>query len=356
VRQRDDVVDTLRQRLISARHFGTLPPGGKLPSARVVAAELRTDPRVVIAAYQLLEREGLVERRPPSRAFFATPSSTVGQANAGADARARRGQRAASGTRPPGPPAHEHLDDLLVGVLTQALERDVRLMAFADEARRAVETLRLRAACIECNTDQMAWLCRELQEDYGVDAAGVELEAAEALLAALRTGVSEPDGNAVTAGPLLPRELWRADLLVTTPEHAAIAESLAAATGKAFIIVTQRADLQREIDHLLVAGPVYFLGTDARFAAKMQQHFATTARPEHVRPLILGVDALEQMPEGAPAYVMRTVRDRLGGVPSGVHVLSTLRAFSAESRLRLIRFIVRANRRAASAAATVGVE
>lgn len=355
MRQRNDVVDTLRQRLISARHFGTLPPDGRLPSARVVAAELRTDPRVVVAAYQLLEREGLVERRPPSRAFFALASSAAARAHARGESPAAPARGDSTGTRLPSPPAREHLDDLIVGALEQALERDVRLTDFADEARRAVETLRLRAACIECNTDQIVWLCRELQEDYGVDAAGVELAVAETALAALRAGASEAPGDAEASPPALPRELWRADLLVTTPEHAAVVESLAAATGKSFIVASLRRDLQRELDHLLAAGPVYFLGTDERFAAKMRRHFATVARPHHVRPLIFGVDALEQMPDGAAAYVMRTVRDRLGGVPSGVRVLSTLRAFSAETRLRLIRFIVRANRRAAAAAATVAV-
>src|SRR5690606_42155468 len=65
-----DISEALRQQILSALHFRTLGPGRRLPSARRLAAELRADPRVVLAAYRGLEREGLVERRPPSRAFY----------------------------------------------------------------------------------------------------------------------------------------------------------------------------------------------------------------------------------------------------------------------------------------------
>jgi len=43
---------------------GVLGAGDELPSTRVLAAELGLNPMTVSKAYSLLEREGVVERRP----------------------------------------------------------------------------------------------------------------------------------------------------------------------------------------------------------------------------------------------------------------------------------------------------
>lgn len=43
---------------------GVLTPGEELPSTRALAAELGVNPMTVSKAYGLLEREGVVERRP----------------------------------------------------------------------------------------------------------------------------------------------------------------------------------------------------------------------------------------------------------------------------------------------------
>lgn len=43
---------------------GTLRPGDALPSTRALSAQLGVNPMTVSKAYGLLEREGLVERRP----------------------------------------------------------------------------------------------------------------------------------------------------------------------------------------------------------------------------------------------------------------------------------------------------
>jgi len=43
---------------------GVLPPGDELPSTRTLSAELGLNPMTVSKAYGLLEREGVVERRP----------------------------------------------------------------------------------------------------------------------------------------------------------------------------------------------------------------------------------------------------------------------------------------------------
>ena len=53
--------------------------------------------------------------------------------------------------------------------------------------------------CVECNVDQQVWLSRELAEDYGVEAVGVELDIAAAALADLSTDDASPAADASAA-------------------------------------------------------------------------------------------------------------------------------------------------------------
>ena len=296
--RRSDISDTLRQRVLSALHFGTSHPGDRLPSSRTLAAELVVDARVITAAYRQLERDGLVERRPPSRAFFV------------ADSPAMVGARV---------PAAEWLVEVFAG----GLARGVPAPDVPEHARRHLETLRLRAACVECNRDHLVWLCRELQEDYGLVA-------------------SEVDVATLRDADVLPPALRSADLLVTTASHAEQVDPVAERVGKPLVVATVRPDLTREITRLLAGGPVFFVGTDVRFASKLHDLFGE-AHPENVRPVIVGRDEIDAIPDGSPAYVMRTARDLLGGVPAHVRPLSTLRAFSPETQRAILRFIVHAN-------------
>ena len=71
--RRAAIAETLRQRVVAGLHLGTLEPGHRLPSLRVLGAELRTDPRVVMAAYRQLAAEGLVRLRPRSGVFVEAP-------------------------------------------------------------------------------------------------------------------------------------------------------------------------------------------------------------------------------------------------------------------------------------------
>jgi GntR family transcriptional regulator / MocR family aminotransferase len=62
-RRRAEVLGILRQRVFSGLHLGILRHHGQLPSVRQLARELGANPRVILAAYRSLEREGLVELR-----------------------------------------------------------------------------------------------------------------------------------------------------------------------------------------------------------------------------------------------------------------------------------------------------
>ena len=301
------------------------------------------DPRVVAAAYRGLARDGLVERRPGARGFFVA-----------GHAEPRRGGRTSPGSREGG------LDDgrgdggdsrpveWLAGVLVQAIERDIPVPDFPERAWRATETLRLRAVCVDGNRDHVTWLCRELQEDYGVEATGLEVD--ELPSDGGGSGADAPDGTdplCDAAPAALPLALRRADLLVTTQAHAVVVQSLAVRLGRPCVVVTHREDLTRELERLLTSGPVYFVGTDERFAARLRAFYAGRFDDAHVQPVILdGEDAAGTagaIPAGAATYVMRTARDRLGGVPPHVRALSTLRAFSRETRLEILRLVVQRN-------------
>jgi DNA-binding transcriptional regulator YhcF (GntR family) len=296
--RRNDISDTLRQRVLSALHFGTLSAGSRLPSARILAAELKADPRVVMAAYRQLEVEGMVERRPPSRAYFVVET------------------RPAAGALTP-------TAEWLVEVFAGSLARGVPAPDFPEHARRSLETLRLRAACVECNRDQLVWLCRELHEDYGVLA-------------------SEVDVASLSDDEPLPSARRSADLLVTTGRHADVVQRLGDRLEKSVVVATIRPDLAAEIARLLAEGPFYFVGTDPRFERKLHQLYRD-APAGHLRIVLVGRDDVDAIPDGSPAYVMRTARDLLGGVPSHLRPLSTLRAFAPETQREFLRFILRGN-------------
>lgn len=305
--RRKEIAEAVRHRVMSGLESGTMQPGTRLPSARKLGREFTADVRSVTAAYRRLETEGLVCRQPPSRFWFVAPTRLIGSA--------------------PAPGA-----EWLAGILAGALARGVAVPDFPDHVRRSVETLRLRALCLECNRDQEVWLRRELKESFGIQADTLDVADADD---------PEQCASAVRS----------ADLLVTTAAHAAAALRLGRAFDKPSIVVSLREDLVQEIRRLLAAGPLYFVGTDPRFADKLRRLYAHDPGGENLRPITLGRDDPATIPAGAPAYVMRTARDLLGGPPPQVNALATMRAFSTDTSKELLGFMIRENVRAMSARA-----
>jgi DNA-binding transcriptional regulator YhcF (GntR family) len=305
MRQRHDVLELLRQRLVSAIHFGSLRPGDRVPSARKLTRELHADPRVILNAYRRLEREELVERRRGTRGYFLT------------------GARSASGQLAPS--AH-----WLVEILEQALAQGVHVPRFSEHVRRSLETVRLRVACVECNTDQVEWICGELADDYGFESSSVET----------RELGTASDPHAA---------LRRSDLVVTTASHVGEVGRLARRLAKPFVIATPKREIMDEVLRLLRAGPVYFVCADDRYARKLRKLYANEAPADHVELMVLGKHDPATIPPGAPTWMLRSVRDRLGGVPPHVRALPTLRLFSTDTTRELLSFVVRANSAAAEA-------
>jgi hypothetical protein len=61
----------------------------------------------------------------------------------------------------------------LVDVLLAGSERGIAATRLAERLTHALETLRLRAVCLECNADQLTALCDELSAHYGLETAPV---------------------------------------------------------------------------------------------------------------------------------------------------------------------------------------
>lgn len=299
-----EIAETLRQRILTGLHFGTLSPGDRLPSVRVLQAEMEADPRVVLAAYRRLERDGLVELRTRSGIFVADASPS-------ADMR----QPQAMGW--------------LVDVLAEGLQRGIPAVEMPDRLRRTLTTLPLRAACVECNRDQIIGICTELQRDFGIAADGIELDD-------LRNG-EVPDVAA------------DADLWVTTSFHAADLQPHADRLGKPLVLVSLRADFIAEMKRLLAQQPMYWIVADARFADKLPRIFESAANADNLKVLVVGRDDLSLIPESAPVYVMQAARGTFDANTTRGELMHSMRIFSPESARKILEFIVTANTAAMAA-------
>lgn len=299
------IVDTMRQRLFSGLHLGILTPGARLPSARALAAEFGAGRRAVLAAYQALEREGLVTLRPRSGIYVAAPGALGA---AGTDAFSRRARR-------------------VVQFLLEEIAEGTPATRVPDRLLQLVDTVRLRAAVVECNDDQIASLAAELRADYGFEVSGVELHA---LAAGAGTGAPPP-------------EVRRAHVVVTTPFHAGAVKEAAERIGKPWLAVATRTDMPAAIARLLLGGPVYIVVADPRFADKLGRLFAASPGAANLHPLVVGRDAVEGIPAGVPVYVTDLARARLGAAPLAARGTPEPRALAPRSATELLTFIVRAN-------------
>jgi DNA-binding transcriptional regulator YhcF (GntR family) len=297
--RRAEIADVLRRRVLRGLHAGALRAGDRLPSARELEAEFDTDHRIVLAAYRELVDEGLVELRPRGGIYVAANRAV------------------ASGA--PLPP-----ESWLVDVLTQGIAREIPLTELHEWLRHSVESLRLRAAVIQSTPDQIAGLCRELQDDYGLEAEGV-------------------DATRLSDSGDLPIEIRYADLLVTTEGHRDLVEPIAKRLGKELIVTDLRPDLIGGDWRMLLRKPIYVVAEDPRFIELVRGYFADTPGAENLRFLIAGRDDLSVIPDGAPTYVTRSAREHLGDTPIRGRILPTARAFSAATSREIIRCIVRRN-------------
>lgn len=299
--RRVEIADVLRGRLLRALHGGALRRGDRLPSARELGDEFETDHRLVLDSYRILEREGLIEMRPRGGIYVVGP-----------------------GTGVPLPSAV-----WLTDVLSQALLRELPLREVHEWLRGAVEILRLRVVAVQSTPDQVAGLCRELEDDYGLESTGLN--------------VADLTGDDWSA------ELRYADLIVTTQGLETAVRPVADSLGKRLIVVQVRPDLIGAEWRMLLRRPIHVVVHDATFVDVLLEFFADVPGVENIRPLVAGRDDLSQIPDGEPVYVTRSARARLGGAQIRGRILPTARLVSAESSLELVRFIVESNMAALAA-------
>ncbi len=299
--RRDDVADSLRDRIVSGLHVGRLAGGDRLPPTRTLAAEFGVNERVVLAALRILADEGFVVLRPRSGAYVVPPHPTGGS-------------------------ALPDLGSWLVTMLLQARSRGLPPREVSEYVRRCLETRRLRAACIECNRDQLHLLCSELSGDHGYIAESTEVNELNA---------DNP-----------PLALRRADILVTTLYHANAVQAAAERLGKPWIAVALRREIMRDVARRLHAGPVYYVATDPRFERKVRRMLAPMAPVTNLRVMVVGRDDLDAIPPDAPTFVMTSAREHLAAryAARGVgHPIHPARSFSDEAARELLTFLVRAN-------------
>ena len=294
----EDLIELLRERIIDQIRTGTLEYGDRLPSARELSVELDVDPRTVLAAYHALAEEDLVELRRRSGVYVAARPGPAQVLVA--------------------PPVRWMVDTLADGIA-----RDIPVPLLAERFREATTTTRLRAAVIECNRDQIHSMSRELREDYGIDASGVDL------------ATIAPDGP-------YPPEVQTADFIVSAA-HADVIRKIADRLRKPAVVVSVRSDLVQRTTRLLARGPVYFVVADVRFADKMRRGFSSLPGGENFRAIVVGRDDVANIPDDATTYVMRLAREVLGTTPVPGRLVPAVRVFSPTCAREILSIMVRRN-------------
>lgn len=299
--QREGIADILRGRLLRGLHAGSIQRGERLPSARAMREEFGVDHRIILDAYRILEREGLIELRARG-GIYVSENLALG-------------------------PVPLPSQSWIVDLLTQSVAREIPLVELHEWLRRAVETRRIRVVAIQSTEDAIEGIVRELRDDYGVDATGMDVSAL--------ANAEQP-----------PREVTIADLMVTTTGLEDRVRPLADQLCKPLIIADIRSDLIGGEWRLLLRRPVYVVVRDSEFVPLLERYFANVPGRENIRPVVLGRDSLDVIPEGAPVYVTRSARGAIGGLSLRGRLLPTARLFSTRTSREIVDFIVRTNLRA----------
>ncbi|MEO8337519.1 MAG: winged helix-turn-helix domain-containing protein [bacterium] len=294
----EELAEILRQRLLSGVYLGSINSGMRLPSLRQLAREYSADVKLVRRAYQLLEREGLVELRNRSGVFFAPAAER---------ARAPLSPRA----------------QWLINVAAEALGRAIPVPELGKRISTYTDASDLRVACIECNDDQATALCRELTRAFGV-----------------KSGPREIDQLLKSRHP--DRDLADVDLLVTTPFHAGEVEELAARIGKPWLSMTTRSDIFAEIAGQLALGPVYYAVSDKRFAKKLLKIFRNMEFCERLIPLQVREADLSSVPATCPLYITQLAREVVGSALPA-HTRPSVCVFAPVANRAMLSFIVSRN-------------
>jgi hypothetical protein len=265
---------------------------------RELADEWGVHARLVRAAYETLQREGLVELRPRSGVYVAVSPAglTAGDSQ---------------------------MAEWLVEVLREARARGISPVEFPERMTQALHAQRLRAACIESNEDQISWLVHEAQVDYGLDAFGVDLDAVDPVALAGRVRA--------------------ADVVISTAFHGELLESVARAEGKPIVLLRLAGDFIEPVLQALRRDCLYFVVADRRFALRLPVIYGEVEGAGNLRPIVAGEDDLAAIPPGSTVYVTRAAEIRMSSTAVLRTISSPGRIFAESMATELLRIIVRSN-------------
>ena len=296
----DEIIEIVRGRVLRGLEAGTLVAGDRLPSGRDLAVEFGVDHRIVLAAYRALSEERLVETRARGGVYVL--------------------ERSGGGGVPPAPASW------LTEILTQGLAREIPAPDLHEWLRRCTETLRLRAVVVASTQDQLYGLCRELRDDFGLEAEGMLASEVPA-----------------RAGGKIPLPLRRADMIVTTAAHADRMHALGAELRKPVQVIQVRPDLVVGEWAMLLRRPVYAVVATTEFGEMLRAFFSEVKGNENLHVIVLGRDDVSSIPADAPTYVTQSVRASLEGVRIPGRILPAARTISTESARAIFAFIVDSN-------------
>lgn len=293
------VASSLQKRIEHSLRTRALLPGDRLPSTREIGNEFDVDPRVALAAYQMLANDGLVVLKPRSGVFVA-PASPLSEERS---------------------PSVEFLTDALVA----GVVRGFSLQRFTDDLRIAAFGRKLRAAVIARTADQAFGLSRELKADYGFDTAPLL-----------------PEQTA--AGDTVAAPFQRAHLIVTTTGLKTEVTPIASRLGKPVVVADVRPPfVEDQWKAHLRSGRAYIVAVDPRFLDLARGYLQRVIDLKNVRMLLVDRDDVTTIPPQAPTYVTEAARQRLGKSHIPGKLIDPPRLLAENCVRTLVGFIVKMN-------------
>ena len=298
------LAERLRDRIVGALHVGRVRPGDRLPGMREVSRETGANQRTVAKAYRILEREGLVEIRERSGIYAARQDHWGGKLLA-------------------------ETGKWLGGILFDAWKRHIPIPELADLIRGCTVGVNLHAAVIDGTEDLRRAICTELDQAFGIACSEWELSA----LSPGAAGAVEVSG--------LPREVREAELLVTTPYHAAEVRAAAAALSRPFVVVTLHPELVDAVERSLGEGPLSIVCADPAFGDRIRGTLPEALRERARVVLVDDREELARLDPDEPVLLTHAAQERLGGVrltpllPSPPFISPDSARELAELRIRL---------------------
>jgi DNA-binding transcriptional regulator YhcF (GntR family) len=291
--KRTELATALRRRILRALQTGAVKPGSRLPGTRELAAEFHVDPRLVTAAYRVLADDGLVELRPRSGVYIH-PSLRI-----------------------------EHRQPLpstqwLTETFAQGISRGIPAPKLPATLNDVLRSRPLRVVVVAGTLDQRVRICRELHDDFGLQAHDVP-------------------ASQLRMRSELPPAVRRAHFLLATAEHMSRVQAIGARLGKPVVQITMRRGLFDAEWALFRGDEGYVLVADPRFARMTRDYLSTVGAARDIHVLVAGRDDISGIPDDAPVYATQAARKMLGVTRLPKGLLPLARMISDESVVALLK-------------------